>query len=72
MKINVGRTVKTVCWISSLAVKLSGRPECVRAILVASGSAVGEPQLEQKRTPGGTYDPQFEQCMLTDYTDCSD
>jgi len=30
---------------------------------VASGSLAGEPQPEQKRTPGGTYDPQFEQCI---------
>ena len=35
----------------------------MRAILVASGSGVGEPQLEQKRTPGVTYDPQLEQCI---------
>jgi hypothetical protein len=35
----------------------------VRARRVISGSLAGEPHPEQKRTPGGMYDPQFEQCI---------
>src|SRR6185503_1374211 len=57
MKIIVGRTVNTVCSRSWSPLNSSAR-DCKRAILVASGSEAGAPQLEQKRTLGGTYAPQ--------------
>src|ERR1700687_5880764 len=64
MKIKVGLTVNIVCSRSSDSLERSGTPPCVRAILVASGSFAGEPQPEQKRTPGAMYVPQLEQCIL--------